>query len=305
MGAVRGMADLLQSSAGSQNAIETQFPLRLRPARTDGNQLELAILNLVLNARDAMPDGGKITIGASEQVLGERNAQDLPAGDYVRIFVTDTGSGMDNETLARAIEPFYTTKGVGKGTGLGLPMVHGVAAQSGGRLNLKSAKGQGTTAEIWLPIAEGDAAGPAREADDGSEYAIDRSLVILVVDDDPPVLSNTVVALEDVGHEAIAVSSGQAALEIMEKRAGIDLVVTDVLMPEMNGLQLARRIRAQLPHLPILLASAYGDLASPDILPRLQKPFTQRELLQSIASLVGSTRTRHEGNVHVLRRNQP
>jgi signal transduction histidine kinase len=146
---VRGMASLLQSSVGSHIVIETRFPIHLDPVRTDGNQLELAILNLALNARDAMPDGGKIVIGATEEALADPNTQDLSAGDYVRIFVTDTGRGM--ETLARAVEPFYTTKGVGRGTGLGLPMVHGVAAQSGGRLTLKSVKGEGTTAEIWLP----------------------------------------------------------------------------------------------------------------------------------------------------------
>ncbi len=302
---IRGMANLLQSSAGCRIVIETQFPLQLGSARTDGNQLELAVLNLVLNARDAMPDGGKVVIGASDDVLGEPNVLDLPAGNYVRVFVTDTGSGMDSETLARAVEPFYTTKGIGKGTGLGLPMVHGVAAQSGGRLNLKSSKGEGTTAEIWLPREAGDVALRVvhDEKDQGAE--IEGSLTILIVDDDVLVLRNTAVALEDVGHDPIEVSSGQAALDVLAKCADVDLVVTDYLMPEMTGLQLAERIRAERPDLPVVLASAYGDLSSRDLkLPRLQKPFTQRELLQAVSSVLRAKRESHT-NIHLLRCRQP
>ena len=192
-----------------------------------------------------MPDGGQIVIGATEEPLADRNAHDLPPGDYVRIFVTDTGSGMDGETLARAVEPFYTTKGVGRGTGLGLPMVHGVAAQSGGRLILKSAKGGGTTAEIWLPREAGGRVSRPRVGTDrqGEASVATKALTVLVVEDDPLVLRNTTVALEDAGHDPIEASSGQAALDMLEGRPEVDIVVTDYLMPGMNGLQLAEKIR--------------------------------------------------------------
>ena len=247
-------------------------------------------------------DGSRFWAQATEDSLPDRNAQDLPAGDYVRIFVTDTGSGMDSETLARAVEPFYTTKGVGRGTGLGLPMVHGVAAQSGGRLILKSAKGEGTTAEIWLPRdPSGRVFRPRGVERQGEPGVAAKALTILVVDDDPLVLRNTAVALEDAGHEPIEASSGQAALDMLEGKPEVEIVVTDYLMPGMNGLQLAEKIRAQRPDLPVLIASAYGDLSSSGLkLPKLQKPFTQHELLQAISAAMNE-RSRDEGNVHILR----
>src|SRR5215210_7622016 len=150
---VRNMSNLLQRSIGTVQ-IETRFPLRLAPVLVDANQLELAVLNLIVNARDAMPEGGTITVAAREEVIRSSSAGGLRPGNYVSLSVVDTGIGMDEATLERVIEPFFTTKGIGKGTGLGLSMVHGLAEQSGGRLVLKSRKGHGTTAEIWLPVAE-------------------------------------------------------------------------------------------------------------------------------------------------------
>lgn len=205
---------------------------------------------------------------------------------------------------AQAVEPFYTTKGVGRGTGLGLPMVHGVAAQSGGRLTLKSVKGEGTTAEIWLPRdTSGRVSRPHGGMDRQAEVSpTTKALIVLVVDDDPLVLRNATVALEDAGHEPIESSSGQAALDMLEARPEVDIVVIDYLMPGMNGLQLAARMRAQRPDLPILIASAYGDLSSSDLkLPKLQKPFTQHELLQAISATLNDA-DRDGSNVHVLRR---
>src|SRR3982750_4597973 len=188
-GLVREMADLLQRSIGPAVQIETHFPLRLAPALVDANQLELALLNLVVNARDAMPEGGSISIAAREKVVGSDASGGLPPGHYVCLSVTDTGEGMDEATLARAVEPFFTTKGVGKGTGLGLSMVHGFAEQSGGRLVLTSQKGRGTTAELWLPIAEVESPCviPDRASEDSGQSA--RGLRIMVVDDDSLVLS--------------------------------------------------------------------------------------------------------------------
>ncbi|WP_199707657.1 hybrid sensor histidine kinase/response regulator [Teichococcus wenyumeiae] len=151
---VRGMADLLRSSSGPVVQVETRFPLALAPAYVDANQLELALLNLVVNARDAMPEGGQLTISGREEQVSVRQVSDLPPGDYVVLSVIDNGEGMDEATLARCLDPFFTTKGVGKGTGLGLSMVYGLAAQTGGRLVLHSHKAEGTTAELWLPRAE-------------------------------------------------------------------------------------------------------------------------------------------------------
>ena len=151
---VRGMTELLQRSVGPSFSVETRFPLALKPVEVDANQLELALLNLSLNARDAMPDGGDIILSAREEHIAAAHRPGLEAGQYIRISVIDTGEGMDEETLRKAAEPFFTTKGVGKGTGLGLSMVHGFAEQSGGRLILYSQKGSGTTAELWLPVAK-------------------------------------------------------------------------------------------------------------------------------------------------------
>ena len=174
---VRGMSDLLQRSLGPSVAIETRFPLVSKPVLGDANQLEMILLNLTVNARDAMPDGGQIVIAAREEVLRPGEGSRLKPGAYVCLTVRDTGIGMDEATLRRAMEPFFTTKGPGKGTGLGLSMVHGVAEQSGGWFTLRSRPGEGTTAELWLPVAEGQAAahgsrrrGPERRGD-GSALA--------------------------------------------------------------------------------------------------------------------------------------
>ena len=238
---VRGMTELLQGSLGSAVSLELRFPLALPPVLGDANQLELALLNLAVNARDAMPGGGEIVISAREQaVLAGEYA--LKPGRYVHLRIADTGMGMDDTTLRRATEPFFTTKGPGKGTGLGLSMVHGLAEQFGGRFSLQSRKDEGTVAELWLPVAEGRAQPvPPRRRDDEVESSL--PLVILAVDDDPLVLTNTAAMLEDLGHACYAASSAQEALEILKSDDRIDLVITDQAMPRMTGLQLASAIR--------------------------------------------------------------
>ena len=251
---VRGMAELLQSSIGSVVRVDTQFPLQLPLACADANQLELALLNLSVNARDAMPEGGRITISAREAQLGPHEIPGLASGRYVCLSVADTGEGMDERTLARAAEPFFTTKGVGKGTGLGLSMIHGFAEQSGGRLILKSVPGQGTVAELWLPVAQ--AGGPDKRAPEhGLPLPKTRPLRVLVVDDDPLVLMNTAAMLEDLGHGVQEAVSGPQALHVLGSAEPFDLVVTDQLMPGMNGLQLIAAIEAAYPGLPVILAS--------------------------------------------------
>ncbi|MGC1303169.1 MAG: PAS domain S-box protein [Caulobacteraceae bacterium] len=290
---VRGMTGLMERSIGPGVVIHTDFPPGLPPAVTDANQLEAALLNMVVNARDAMPAGGEISISADAASALPGDGSNLTPGRYVRLRVRDTGQGMDEQTLGRALEPFFTTKGVGKGTGLGLPMVQGLAMQSGGKLQLESRVGEGTTVEIWLPVAASHIA-PARprEDPDRAEQAIAAGrLTILVVDDDDLVLMNTTSMLEDLGHAVIEASSGQQALERLSAAPAVDLVISDQVMPGMTGLQLACAIRSERPALPIILATGYAELpadadAGP-ILHRLSKPFRQRELAEAVAAARG------------------
>ena len=281
---VRGMTDLLGRSLGSSVEIETRFPLVSRPVWADANQLEMVLLNLVVNARDAMPDGGKIIISMRDEKVSKGDGAALKPGPYICLSVSDSGSGMDAETLRRATEPFFTTKGVGKGTGLGLSMVHGLAEQLGGTFALKSLPDEGTTAELWLPVAMGQV--PADEIDvavrDTNEYR--DALTILVVDDDSLVLTNTIAVIEDLGHIAIAANSGAEALALLRRDDAADLVITDQVMPHMSGLQLADAIKVEWPDLPVIIATGYADLpAGVGInFPKLSKPYTQAELARGI-----------------------
>jgi PAS domain S-box-containing protein len=279
---VADMNDLMQRSLGPTYAIETSFPPRLTGALTDANQFETALLNLVVNARDAMPHGGIITIAGREETVTAGADQLLRPGRYVVISVTDNGEGMDPETLARASEPFFTTKGVGKGTGLGLSMVQGLAEQSGGRLVLSSRKGTGTTAELWFPEAEGPVVPAERETE--APAATDaRRLSVLAVDDDPLVLKNTAAMLADLGHSVLQAESGDAALEML-KTNKVDLVLTDQAMPHMTGAQLAAMVNARWPEIPTILATGFAELppGAGVGLPRLAKPFTQDALVRAI-----------------------
>ncbi len=285
-GVVRGMTDLLQRSLGPTVTIETRFPLSLSPVRADRNQLELALLNLTMNARDAMPEGGTVTLAAREETI-ERDVV-LAPGRYVCLSVIDAGEGMDAKTLARSVEPFFTTKGAGRGTGLGLSMVHSMAEQSGGRLVLKSTQGEGTTAEVWLPVAGGEVE-PAAVGDAGRGAELrPRSLAVLAVDDDALVLMNTALMLEDLGHKVFSATSGQQALEIVRRGTPIDLLITDEAMPQMRGSQLAEAVRMERPDLPIVIATGYAEPVSGDRenLPKLEKPFSQSDLVRLIDSVV-------------------
>lgn len=282
---VHGMRDLLQRSLGPSIRIETRFPPALAEVRTDSNQLEAALLNLAVNARDAMPEGGSIFISASEETLSRGHASGLQPGRYVCFSVEDEGEGMDEETLARAADPFFTTKGVGKGTGLGLSMVQGLAAQSGGQLVLKSRKGLGTRAEMWLPVADGaDEPGLAEPAAPEGKSPVARELSVLAVDDDALILMNTAAMLEDMGHSVVEAGSGEAALELLRNGKKFDLVITDQAMPGMRGDQLVSTIKAEWPDLPIILATGYAELPegmATDV-PRLGKPFLQQQLENAV-----------------------
>jgi PAS domain S-box-containing protein len=290
---VRGMTDLLQRSLGPSILIETHFPLVSKAVLADANQLEMILLNLAVNARDAMPEGGRVVIATREEVLRAGGGSRLKPGAYICLTVTDTGMGMDEATLRRAMEPFFTTKGLGKGTGLGLSMVHGVAEQSGGWFTLRSRQGEGTTAELWLPVAEGQAQRIDRSERRAINAVVDqRPLVVLAVDDDGLVLTNTVAMLDDLGHTAISASSGKEALEILRQHGAVDLVITDYAMPQMTGLQLADAIKKEWPELPIIIATGFAEMepeAGPS-LPKLAKPFTEAELAKELERVVPRAR---------------
>jgi PAS domain S-box-containing protein len=280
----RGMRDLVQKSVGPFVDLKIIAPTEMPPGRVDRNQLELALLNLALNARDAMPQGGSLRVEISQHVVEEGGAPQLEAGDYVHIQVRDTGVGMDEITLARAIEPFFSTKGPGKGTGLGLSMVHGLAAQSGGALRLSSVLGQGSTVELWLPV---DAHGRIEEEVPmtSSTPPQTETVTVLVVDDEALIQMAMADMLEDLGYRPIEAGSAGEALELLKADPGIALVITDHAMPGMTGIELARAVREFRPDLPIILATGYADLPEGgDLgLPRLSKPYRQDELARRIS----------------------
>ena len=283
------MTDLLQRSLGPSIMIEARFPMGLSMVRADSNQLESALLNLAVNARDAMPAGGPLTISAHEENLSVGNSLRLTPGKYVCLSIEDKGEGMSEDTINRATEPFFTTKGVGKGTGLGLSMVQGFAEQSGGRLRLKSTKDVGTRAELWLPATEAEDEPKPAEAPLSTAASGPHELVVLAVDDDVLVRMGTAAMLEDLGHTVREANSGEEALKILAQGTKIDLVVTDQAMPRMTGVQLAEAILAGRPDLPIILATGYAELPAGlgSTLPRLSKPFTQEQLANALKEAIG------------------
>ena len=288
---IRGMTDLLERSVGANIELHLELPEQLPLTLADANQIELALLNLVVNARDAMPDGGTISI----QVDSLHCAQniDLAEGDYVRLAVSDTGHGMDAETLSRATEPFFTTKEVGKGTGLGLSMIHGLALQLNGALRLHSAAGRGTRAELWLPVTSQRPASPksVEPASPGAQAAT-VGATILLVDDDPLISTSTAYLLEDLGHKVIEANSAADALDVLRNGHKVDLLITDYAMPKMTGTQLAHAARELRPDLPIIIATGYADLpkGSSVDLPRLRKPYRQQQLVAEIAKALRGAR---------------
>jgi CheY-like chemotaxis protein len=279
-----GMHDLIRRSLDPSIEVEISHAEDLPPARVDPNQLELAILNLAINARDAMPRGGQLRITASAVQPTQGNA--LEQGDYVRILVEDSGCGMDDKTLARAIEPFFSTKGIGKGTGLGLSMVHGLAAQLGGRLLLRSKPGEGTAAEIWLPAAEG--AATTDELEVRTPLAATREATILLVDDEELVRMGTCEMLMDLGYEVLEANSGAEALRLLRAGARPDLMITDYLMPGMNGVELIEAAEKLAPDMQVMLVTGYSTISEGpgSSTPRLAKPFRQADLAQVVADLL-------------------
>jgi CheY-like chemotaxis protein len=286
---VEDMAELLRRSLGPTITLETYFGARVPAIRADANQLEAALLNLAVNARDAMDGAGTLVIATDEAWVQQGHAM-LAPGRYVRLSVSDSGAGMDEAMLKRATEPFFTTKGVGKGTGLGLSMVHGLSEQLGGALILRSRVDEGTTAEIWLPAApEHGAAAPREPLREpvAARCAPEAALSILAVDDDDLVRTTTVDMLEALGYQVIPARSGHEALQVLEAMC-VDLVITDHAMPQMTGTQLAERIRERWPDLPMIMATGYAELpAGPQLeIPRLAKPYSQATLAEAVKRTV-------------------
>ena len=282
---VGDMADLLASTTGPRIDVRVELPADLPPAIADANQLEMALLNLAVNARDAMPKGGMLTISAERVTVRTGRRTKLRPGHYVRLSVKDTGIGMDEATLARAVEPFFSTKGIGKGTGLGLSMVHGLASQLGGGLTITSQPGQGTTVDLWLPIStvavEEDGHKQTATADPKAQGTA------LLVDDEDLIRMSTADMLMDLGYEVVEASSAEEALQQVQDGLRPDLVVTDHLMPGLTGVDLARDLRSRRPDLPVLIVSGYAEIdgIAPGF-PRLTKPFRVAELAASLSALV-------------------
>lgn len=287
---ITGMVGLIERTIGPEITVETDLVANLPAVRSDANQLASALLNLALNARDAMPAGGRLRI-AARQVHAEEERPPVLARNpapHVRISVSDDGHGMDADTLARAVTPFFTTKGIGKGTGLGLSMVQGFLDQSGGALVLRSRPGKGTRADLWLPV-DLDQTGPAPEMPLLTEPARPAcSLTILVVDDDALVLMSTALMLEELGHRVIQTCSSEKARDILASGERIDLLVSDQAMPKVTGLELIEAARITRPGLPAIIVTGYSDLAAaaPAHVRFLPKPYREQDLADAVTELV-------------------
>jgi signal transduction histidine kinase len=289
---LRGMDELLARTVGPLIELRLLPEPAIRPALADANQLELALLNLAINARDAMPEGGRLTIATGRQVIalgeGGDGELDLRPGCYAVVSVADTGTGMPPEVLARAIEPFFTTKGIGQGTGLGLSQVYGIARQSGGDLRIESSPGRGTTVRILLPEARraaqpesGMTADPASVPGAGQ----DQLHTVLVIDDDEDVRRIFVEGLEAFGYRVHEAANGPIALDMLEQGLNVDVAVVDFAMPTMNGAALAQAAWRLRPGLAIVFASGYADTATFGTLPGtiiLRKPVQIGELADAI-----------------------
>jgi CheY-like chemotaxis protein len=281
------MLDFLRHSVGPNVAIHVEISPEVCAVEVDANQLELALINLAVNARDAMPQGGTLTIASHNEDHGKRIG--LPRDPFVCITITDTGEGMSAATLARAQEPFFTTKGVGKGTGLGLSMVQGFAAQSGGAMRIRSEPGKGTKVTMWLPRAKQGP--PVANVETQPVQSIQaRSLRVLLVDDDILVSMGAADMLLDLGHSVTEAQSGTDALKLLESDGQFDVVVTDYAMPGMNGFELAQRIKASHPRLPIVLATGYAELPADRSIEfgHLSKPYTSKDLAAALEKAVST-----------------
>ncbi len=278
---LEGLRTLIESSIGSSIQLITHMPEDLWPVRVDPNEFELALVNIVINARDAMPKGGVITLSARNVVLPDEEAGGDLKGDYVAVSIADTGSGIAPDIVDKVFDPFFTTKEHGKGTGLGLSQVHGFAHQSGGTVRMSSRLGSGSTVTLYLPRCEDSKETTAEESDG---VAV-RSGTALVVEDNPEVATATSTLVEQLGYQAVIAGNANIALERLA-RSGITLVLSDIVMAgEMDGVALARRIRELYPRIPIVLVTGYAEQmgAAEENFTVLRKPYRLIELNRAIS----------------------
>ncbi|HEY5801939.1 MAG TPA: response regulator, partial [Burkholderiaceae bacterium] len=287
---IEEMKDLLASSVGSKVELAYAFDDEVPPARVDMNQIEMAVLNLAINARDAMPLGGKLTIGVA---LREATDAVLPPGRYAVVSVADTGTGIRPDLLDKVFDPFFTTKGVGQGTGLGLSQVYGIAQQSGGIAHIDSKLGVGTTVEMWLPLASAAEFAEPDAAPAPASYAVE-DIRVLVVEDDDEVRQFMVESLEYLGYTVAQAESGPAGLaKLAESRH--DLLIVDFLMPGMTGAEVVSRAVANDPSMPVIMATGYADMRAIDAINGvnmvLRKPFQINDLARSVTAALSARRT--------------
>jgi signal transduction histidine kinase/CheY-like chemotaxis protein len=292
---VGGMSELLRGTIGEQIAVETVLAGGLWRSYADPAQVETVLLNLAVNARDAMPGGGKLTIETANTYLDERYAaghSEVSPGQYVMLSVTDTGVGMPPEVVERAFEPFFSTKGAGRGTGLGLSQVFGFVKQSGGHVKIYSEAGEGTTVKVYLPRYVGPAAAVEMESADGEMPRGDSSEVILVVEDDPKVKQMSIDALRELGYVVIHAQSPSEAMEKFKAQPHIALLFSDIVMPEMTGRELAERMTAMRPDLKVLFTTGYTQnaivhhgIVDPGTA-FLPKPFTLDQLARKVRAVI-------------------
>lgn len=285
------VTDLLAHTLGGLVELEWSLGDDLWRAYADPAQLELALMNLIINARDAMPDGGTISISAENRTTAADQVPGLSAGDYVLFAVSDTGCGMPPDVLEQVMEPFFTTKEVGKGTGLGLSMVYGFAKQSGGAFNISSALGRGTRAEIWLPRAGAGATAEAEARADGRPESEVSPLRVLLVDDHEGVRKTTAALLRDLGHVVVEAADGSQAVELLARDgSGCDLLISDYAMPHVSGTEVIHQARAAAPRLPAIIITGYADATSiskrPEDVQVLSKPFSPEQLNAALAAAV-------------------
>ena len=283
---VRGMADLIGSTTGPQIKVVVEVSDDLPPAFADANQLEMALLNLAVNARDAMTEGGTLRISVGEEFVDKPHAAGLKPGHFIRLSVADTGVGMDQTTLARAVEPFFSTKGIGKGTGLGLSSVHGLVSQLGGGMTIQSRQGIGTHIEMWLPAASTVSAAKGGTVFESPTTTSACAGIALLVDDEEFGRMSTADMLGEQGYQVVEAPSAEEALRLVRGGLRPQLLITDHLMPGMNGTDLARIVHSEVPGVQVLIVSGYAesDGIAPD-LARLAKPFKNDELAASLAEL--------------------
>jgi CheY-like chemotaxis protein len=300
---VSGMGDLLYRTIGSTVQIETVLQKGLWPAMVDGSQIELVILNLAINARDAMPRGGRLTITTSHADRTEPSRPpELTGDDYVVVSVSDTGLGMTDEVQKKAFEPFFTTKAIGSGTGLGLSQVYGIAKQTGGAVRIESRLGKGTTVAVYLPRAHSL---PDHKAVEEAAPAIPTGhATILVADDDRDVRELLISCLESLGYRVLAASNGPLAIEMIETNSDIELLMLDIAMPEMNGIEVAQVVSAKRPKLPVVFMTGYIGSTKLDGAEQqrlLKKPFTVAELTKQVKEALATSTSTQLSNVVPIR----